>query len=218
MDPDVQTKQGRIEDYYRESGKLLNEHYKKPSKSRLAIDYIGPSIDTGFRLSGYASGRKFICSVDVAYLISMTQVDGEVDRIDFYYDGSASLKGVLGGSNYPIFWVDMSSGESLARKEDKLKTQSACASQDVKEYCEAFYIEHRQFTFRPFIEGDIGQTLAKKPPWYEEYHRTLVENFLVPETDYAADDSAEALKPGQEIEDADIEGVVSRLKVKRDEN
>lgn len=133
LDPNINLRAGRVENYYRESGKLLNQHYRNPAKSKLAIDYIGPSIDTGFRLSGYATGRKMITSVDVAYLISMTQVDGEIHRLDFFYDGSVSLKGLLGGSNYPIFWLDMSTTDSLAKKEDKLKTQSACAGQDVRE-------------------------------------------------------------------------------------
>jgi hypothetical protein len=216
LDPNAQFSKGWIEDYYRESGKLLNDFYKNPDKSKLAIDYIGPSIDTGFRLSNYSTGRKFVISVDVAYFLSMTQVDGEVCRSDIYYDGSVALKGVLGGSNYPIFWLDMSSSESLARKEDKLKTQYSCDIQDIREYCEAFYNEHSQFTFRPFISGDVGLTLAKKPSWYEEYHEKLVENFLSPESDYSADDTLEAEKPGEELNDADIQGIVEKLNIKRE--
>eukprot|EP01037_Dinobryon_pediforme_P020093 gene20093-20633_t len=195
LDPNIDIKRGRVENYYRESGKLLNEYYRNPSKSRLAIDYIGPSIDTGFRLSGYATGRKFVVSVDVAYLISMTQFDGEIKRLDFFYDGSVSLKGVLGGLNYPIFWLDMSIEKSLARREDKLKAQTVCAGEDVKEYCEAFYQEHSDFTFRPFILNDLGQKLAKKPHWYDEYQSKLVENFQTPDSDYTADDKEEAERP-----------------------
>jgi hypothetical protein len=95
FDPSPSLDRGKVEDYYRESGRLLNEYYgKKKSKPKIFIDYIGPSIDTGFRLSSYASGRKLIVSVDVAYLASMTQFDGEVERVDFFYDGSVALKGV----------------------------------------------------------------------------------------------------------------------------
>ena len=126
LDVNADLKKGRVENYYRESGVILNSHYKNQDKSKVSIDYIGPSIDTGFRLSGYATGRKFIASVDVAYIISMTHFDGEIKRLDFFYDGSVSLKGVFGGSNYPIFWIDMSADESLSKKEDKLRHQERC--------------------------------------------------------------------------------------------
>lgn len=148
LDQNMDSSKGRIEDYYQESGKLLNTHYKNTNKSKISIDFIGPSIDTGFRLSGYATGRKMVVSVDIAYIISMTQFDGELKRLDFFYDGSIALKGVFGGSNYPLFWLDMSSPDSLSKREDKLKSQNACEKEDVKEFCEAFYEEHKSFTFR----------------------------------------------------------------------
>ena len=82
----------------------------------------------------------------------------------------------------------------------------------MKEYCEAFYEEHSDFTFRPFIVEDIGQTLAKKPPWYDDYQAKLAENFFKPETDYTGDDSSEADKPGEDIDEADLQKVVTGLK------
>lgn len=211
LDPTPKMEQGGVENYYRESGELLNKHYRNVQKSKLAIDYIGPSIDTGFRLSGYATGRKLIVSVDVAYLISMTQVDGEVGRVDFFYDGSVSLKGVMGGSSYPIFWIDMSNDASLARREDKLKIQHACASEDLREYCDSFYQEHGAFTFRPFIHGDVGQTLAKKPDWYDEYHGKLVKNFKDAE-DYVLKVGEDESQQGEDLDDKDLQGLMSKLK------
>ncbi len=201
----------KIEDYYLESGRLLNKHYNQPNNSKLTVDYIGPSIDTGFRLSSYSSGRKFVVSVDVAYFLSMTQIAGEVERHDLYYDGAASLKGVIGGSNYPIFWMDMSTDDSLARKEDKLKVIHSVNLQDVRDYCEAFYEEHVQFTFRPFVHNDVGQTLGETPSWYTEYHAKLVENFLAPDSDYSADDSKIAQQEATELSDGEIEEATSSL-------
>ena len=211
LDPKITSKAPQIEDYYKENGRLLNKHYKNPNGSKLSVDYIGPSIDTGFRLSSFATGRKLITSVDVAYFLSMTQVDGEIKRFDLFYEGSTSLKGVLGGSNYPIFWLDMSDEASLSRKEDKLKTVSSCNNQDIREYCEEFYNVHSQFTFRPFVNGDVGQTLDKKPSWYDEYQSKLVENFLSPDSDYAGDDSEEARRPGTDISDEQMKDVISKI-------
>lgn len=168
----------RIEDYYQENGKLLNQYYRNPEDSGVAVDYIGPSIDTGFRLSSLSSNRKMIVSVDVAYALSRTSFDGEVGRIDLFYDGSTSLKGVFGGSNYPVFWLDMSPPSSLAVAEDKLIAKAACNKEDIKAFCDAFYTEYKAFTFRPFIKNDPGRALQKQPSWYEEYHAALVKNFL----------------------------------------
>ncbi len=178
----------RVENYYQESGNLLNAIYNKTDTYGLTVDYIGPSIDTGFRLTGFSSNRKMVVSIDIAYFISMTSFDGEVTRIGLNYDGSQSLKGVMGGASYPIFWIDMSGSNSLASREDKLRAQSGASKETVKEYCDAFYQEYSSFTFRPFIKGDVGQTMAKMPPWYEGYHASLVTNFTLPDNEYAPDE------------------------------
>lgn len=191
LDRDKRKTPDKIENYYTESGKILNSYYKNPKSSNIVIDYIGPSIDTGFRLSGFATGRKFVLSVDVAYLISMSQFDGEVKRIDLHYDGSTSLKGVIGGSNYPVFWIDMSDDASLARKEDKLINIRDCEKEDVKEYCEEFYNVYSEYTFRPFIENDVGRTMSKKPSWYDDYHAALVDNFNNPDYEFGQPEPGE---------------------------
>lgn len=174
----------RVENYYKESGNLLNAIYGKNDTAGLSVDYIGPSIDTGFRLTGFSSSRKMVVSVDIAYIISMTSFDGEVERIDLNYDGSHALKGVIGGASYPVFWISMSGSHSLAVREDRLRAQTVANREDVKEYCDAFYQEYSSFTFRPFIKGDVGQTMAKMPHWYDEYHSLLVKNFNLPDNEY----------------------------------
>lgn len=168
------------EDYYSANGRRLNEYYADEEngiRSSIIIDFVGPSIDTGFRLCQFCSERKLIVSIDIAYIISMTQFDGEVDRTDLYFDGTANLKGVLGGHHYPIFWIDVSDENSLFRKEDKLKAIHALDKEDLKEYCDAFYAEHEGYIFRPFIDGDVGGVWSKKPNWYQEYQQILWANF-----------------------------------------
>lgn len=122
----------------------------------------------------------------------MTSFDGEVERIDLNYDGAHPLKGVMGGASYPVFWVNMSGNNSLAVKEDKLRAQTVANREDVKEFCDAFYQEYASFTFRPFIKGDVGQTMAKMPQWYAEYHALLVKNFYLPDNEYSLDGTDDA--------------------------
>lgn len=192
----------RVENYYKESGNLLNRYYGEGNSEDISVDYIGPSIDTGFRLTGFSSSRKMVLSIDAAYLLSMTSFDGEVKRIDLHYDGSHNLKGVMGGAPYPVFWTNMSSDSSLAVMEDKLRPQTVCHREAVKEYCDAFYEEHGHFVFRPFIKSDVGQTMAKRPDWYDSYHASLIKNFNLPDNEYednvaAQDESTETLDPAQ---------------------
>lgn len=179
----------RVENYYQESGKLLNDIYKQKDTRGLSVDYIGPSIDLGFRLTNFSSSKKMVVSVDIAYLISMTSFDGEVERVDLNFEDTQPLKGVMGGASYPVFWINMSGSHSLAVKEDKLRAQTVANREDVKEYCDAFYQEYASFIFRPFIKGDVGQTLAKMPVGYEDYHALLVKNFNLPDNEYSADDA-----------------------------
>ncbi len=205
----------QIENYYKESGNLLNAIYTKTDGGALSVDYIGPSIDTGFRLTGFSSSRKMVISIDVAHLISMTSFDGEVERIDLNYDGSHTLKGVMGGSPYPIFWINMSGKQSLAVKEDKLRAQSTTNREDVKEYCDAFYQEYSSFTFRPFIKDDVGQTMARMPSWYNEYHSLLVKNFNLPDNEYISEEISNGITE-ENFDEEDLEKLLVDISINDD--
>jgi hypothetical protein len=216
------TQESPVENYYKTSGELLNNHYNQPTKSRVGVDYIGPSIDTGFRLGQFSTGRKMVISIDAAYILSMTNFDGEIERIDLFYEGAEPLKGVFGGATYPVFWIDMSPENSLSRKEDKLKVQAPCNKEDIKEYCDVFYSEHDNFIFRPFIKGDPGQTFSKMPQGYLEYHSALVKNFYTKDIEDSPDDSVVAAEPSEDADPADLQKMLDDLKsrleqIQRDE-
>lgn len=67
-------------------------------------DFIGPSIDIGFRLTKHSTTRKFVISVELAHLLCDSH-DGS--SLTFCSDGLHELKGVLSGVGYPIIWIDM---------------------------------------------------------------------------------------------------------------
>ena len=48
---------------------LLHEYFKKPDDKNLTKDFIGPSIDTGFRLCASSNPRKFVVSVELALML-----------------------------------------------------------------------------------------------------------------------------------------------------
>lgn len=70
------------------------------------VDVIGPSMDIGFRISKFASDRKFVVSVEIARILS----ENANNHLSIYVDGVEELKGVLNGIAYPIIWIDMNNG------------------------------------------------------------------------------------------------------------
>jgi len=81
------------------------------------VDHIGPSIDTGFRISSQASTRFFTMSADVAYaIVSVLRSTAFANRDygetqppkdQFVYLGERCFKGVWNRRPYPVFAWDV---------------------------------------------------------------------------------------------------------------
>lgn len=155
------------------AGRILSERLGNPDAAAIQLDFIGPAIDIGFRLASRSSARKFVVSIDVAFLLAL-DVNG---RIELFYNGMECLKGVLGGLEYPIFWIDMTSGESIDRAEDKLIAREACDRDDLLAFCGRFYAARSNYAVRPFIVGDASETLDELPGWYRDQHRRVVAQY-----------------------------------------
>lgn len=167
-----------VTDYFKEAGRLLDIRYKKGGDAKVAVDYIGPSIDIGFRLTQFATARKFILSVGVAYMLSSRNAESSEPRISkFRYDGSAVLKGVFGGTRYPVFWLDLAMPGDLALLEDQLTKPEDCTPSDVYRYCAKFFEEMEPYTFKPFIESDSETDFKAKPDYYDDAIGRLSENY-----------------------------------------
>ena len=71
-----------------------------------AMDFVGPSIDTGFRVLEFAARGYFVLTVEVAHLLFKHYIDDSTksDR-RAYLLGTHSLKGVWGGRHYPVFAI-----------------------------------------------------------------------------------------------------------------
>lgn len=195
-----------ITDYYKASGRLLNNHYQNPNDSDLAIDYIGPSIDIGFRIAQHSTARKFVLGVGIPYILSFcspTQ-DGLIGDFPIFYDGAKPLKGVLGGVNYPIFWIDMSQADSTSRHEDALTGVQPPARDNIRRFCDAFYDENGSYTHRPFIVSDTEQHILEKPEWWDGLHQRLIKNFYTQDTSEMVEAEAENLGIDQPISEEEL--------------
>lgn len=66
------------------------------------VDYIGPDIDLGFRISKFARPACLTISLDV---LETALGAKSSDRVATYLMGREPLKGVLFGRPYPILWL-----------------------------------------------------------------------------------------------------------------
>lgn len=88
--------------------------------AEFAMDFVGPSIDTGFRVLKYATRRYFVLTVEVAHLLFKHYNDQEQRERRAYLVGTHVLKGVWGGKPYPVF--------ALARELDEVAPSRALAA------------------------------------------------------------------------------------------
>jgi hypothetical protein len=74
--------------------------------ANFAMDFVGPSIDTGFRVLKFAARGYFVLTVEVAHLLFKHYNDDSTKRgRHAYLLGTHSLKGVWGGRPYPVFAI-----------------------------------------------------------------------------------------------------------------
>jgi len=95
------------------------------------FDYLGSSMDVGFRLCRFATPRKFVLAIDLAYVLAAL---GEELEEGLRYHGPEVLKGVLRNRPYPVFWLDCFAADTdeavqpcfarLARLEDEITASS----------------------------------------------------------------------------------------------
>ncbi|MFZ5721038.1 MAG: hypothetical protein ACOY5Y_16370 [Pseudomonadota bacterium] len=66
------------------------------------LDFIGPDIDLGFRISKFARPGALVLSLDVLELVLGAS---NADRAALFLMGREALKGVMFGRAYPIVWM-----------------------------------------------------------------------------------------------------------------
>ncbi|MCB5944257.1 hypothetical protein [Acidocella sp. KAb 2-4] len=83
-------------------------------------DFLGKGIDTGFRIAKNASEDRFVCSVQLGYVLARAATKRKFSY-SFGYHGREPLKGVIEGAPYPVVSVDTERSEI----KSKLKSREA---------------------------------------------------------------------------------------------
>jgi hypothetical protein len=81
----------------------LDKQGKQESEQENIQDYVGASIDEGFRIAhAIARSKRVAISFDIAYLFAKENLHDEFSRA--YHVGFAELKGIWNQKPYPAIW------------------------------------------------------------------------------------------------------------------
>jgi hypothetical protein len=151
---------------------LLSEYYSKQPNPDLTRDFIGPAIDTGFRLSHLSTPRRLVISVELAFILVhavRTQPhEYKYETLRFFFEGRHTLKGVFGGLPYPVFWIDMRPSPKLEETEDALNGRISLNTDSVLAFCQEFIKENATYCFTPYIVGNPDPAFNKVPDHHQE--------------------------------------------------
>ncbi|MBF0374896.1 MAG: hypothetical protein HQL39_15940 [Alphaproteobacteria bacterium] len=122
------------------------------------VDFIGPDMDIGFRLSSASRAGRLCVSMDLADILASAMPE---DNLDLHHVGWAKLKGVFDGHPYPVFWVTTGQvGKSVPWEEHEceftarlLQPASEIAPRDAIKLVKSIRDElPRLRLFRPYLE------------------------------------------------------------------
>ena len=118
-------------------------------------DFIGSSIDAGFRLTKYSSSRKLCLSIEALLMFCTTIIDERIEKTEYpiRFEGKKELKGVLNNAPYPIFWLDIKKDDVVDKWLGKGEN---CEFNDIVKYCEDF-INDSEYLIQPFIVGGMDK-------------------------------------------------------------
>lgn len=146
---------------------LLEQYYRSGDKTGFTRDFIGPAIDTGFRLAQISTPRRLVISVELA-LVLVHAVRTQPPKysyppLRFFFEGRHSFKGVFGGIPYPVFWVDLRTDPELDDSEDELSDRKPLGTDAMLRFCHEFIRASDGFSFTPYIMGNVDQTFGQIP-------------------------------------------------------
>lgn len=142
------------------------------------FDYIGPSMDMGFRLGTLATPQRLAISVELAWLLGAFEA-----RLPYRFAGRTTIKGVAEGIGYPHLWIEVASTTYYEREMDLLGGHTL-RPHVVADLCHHFIKEHGAPGYLPFLVGEPEK--ASRPEYYEKelsMIREKLRNIYFPDAD-----------------------------------
>lgn len=160
--------------FYRRGGQLEHDAARDPvlvqselrdewyagNRGAITRDFVGPSIDTGFRLTSWSTPRRLIMSVDLAFLLTNSGTRG-VGPLRLHLSGRETLKGVVGDEPYPTLWVPVDAWAARSGRSEPAITDW----ETIRSHCEAI-IETNYSSITPvFLTGARHEDFDWAPPY-----------------------------------------------------
>jgi hypothetical protein len=175
-----------VKDPVLSQAEIREEFYANPENPSITREFVGPSIDTGFRLTGWARPSRLIVSVDLAFLLTGAYTR-KVGPLRLHLSGKDKLKGVIDDQPYPTLWIPV--GRSRLDPEDRRLSEVFMDRSTIRSYCEAI-IEQNYKSITPlYLAGAHHEDFDWVPPyiltsilrhWDEEKrHREDVTGFVI---------------------------------------
>lgn len=102
------------------------------------VDYLGPDVDTGFRLSAHAGHGEVIVSPN---LLETLAALGEDRGLSFHSAGSKPLKGVLQGQPFPL-WIVSTDADAAEVPGARPRTPAAEVAAQLRAFREQLWQDH----------------------------------------------------------------------------
>ena len=152
---------------------VMNAMFFEGKERRGARDFIGPSIDLGFRLTKHCETDKLVISVDLAYLLLQARKELDIHSFPtFHCDGAFALKGVNCGIPYPIIWLNRGK-TSQDRAIDEIRFRP-CDDNVLCRICTDYYQDTKD-AIPPFIVASDGTVWGAVPEDYEDRRAHLMK-------------------------------------------
>lgn len=153
------------------------------TSSAAAYDFIGPSIDLGFRLREKSTPRRLMVSADLAWLLACAEeLVSKAHRAEcqdlalpgWGYGGQQSLRGIMDEDPYPIIWLRSEDDSLLDVAEQRLRRESHRIRTDaVKGFCALFLNGESAIQTRPYISDCDIESLRTMSAAHQERLRAL---------------------------------------------
>lgn len=210
---------------------LLKEYYSDSENRKINIDFVGPSMDCGFRLLAHADERRLILSADLVEILceeiawwERQSFSSDYPPMKFYYSGTEELKGISKvGIKYPIIWLDNFDGaqssdtSKYAGAIDKLDGRKPIADTELRQFMSTYLADMSGFPSRPYIarvsdEGAVANAHSELPEEdakiIERYREIYFSNLAA---EISVDDSLKSTESTKGSEPVDLAALLNQL-------
>lgn len=152
------------------------------------FDYIGQSMDAGFRLAAQSNPYRMAVSLELALIAAEAERRKGLRDLPWGYGGRVELKGVLGErfASYPFVFLDTESKhvrppfdleeQGLHDAEERLNVRRQVTPADIIDLAKSFIKKHKAVLYMPYFEG--CDVFGEKPEKYTEWEFRQKEKII----------------------------------------